>query len=64
AINKNALAGELRNFTCIYEDYHDPLQDYIRLYCEHFESLLTRQILDLFRQQDIIIPLANFVYCT
>ncbi|CCP02106.1 adenosine 5'-phosphosulfate kinase [Erwinia amylovora Ea644] len=53
---KKARAGELRNFTGIDAEYQAPLQADIRLDGEQLVTHLTRQILDLLRQQDIIKP--------
>ncbi|CCG86196.1 adenosine 5'-phosphosulfate kinase [Erwinia piriflorinigrans CFBP 5888] len=53
---KKARAGELRNFTGIDAEYQAPLHADIHLDGEQLVTHLTRQILDLLRQQDIIKP--------
>lgn len=53
---KKARAGELRNFTGIDAEYQVPLHADIHLDGEQLVTHLTRQLLDLLRQQDIIKP--------
>lgn len=53
---KKARAGELRNFTGIDAEYQAPLNADIHLDGQQLVTYLTRQILDLLRQQDIIKP--------
>lgn len=51
---QKARAGELKNFTGIDSVYEAPLQPEIRLDGEQLVTILTAQVLDLLRKNDII----------